>query len=314
MKNKLLILDGNNIAFRAYHANSGLSYKGKSTAVIFGVLNILRGLVKNYKPKRVIIVWDGGRNPKRMETYPEYKGKRAANREKEGFDYEDWNRQREAVWALVRRLGIGQVWSRHMEADDYITLLVDKYYGKYDIHIVSNDKDFHQLVTDHVSQILIKDKIGEVVLGIKDFDETLKLLYPKLSFWPGITPNQHMEYLMLTGDDSDNIPGYGGLGDKKASDFLRTYDSIQNFLDKPNQRYIKGIRELDIVRMEETRKRNQLLIDLTFFKENFLRSTKISYIREERKGSINREKFIAIASKYNLRTFITKNFLTHFYE
>lgn len=297
-KKPIILVDGNNIAHRAYHANSGLSYKGKSVAVIYGVINIIRSLVNTEKPKKVIVVWDGGRNRERLKVYPEYKGQRAIRREKNDFDWEDWNRQIAFTRKMIKNLGIAQVWKKGMEADDYIYMLVDKYTGKRPIKILSNDKDFHQLLsTGYVSQLVNKKEFGgENELTQNTFESVM-----------GMTPTQYIDYLILTGDDSDNIKGFGGIGPVKAKKFISDNDSITECLHQNN-----GTKEF-LAKLESVYNINRVLIDLELFYTKFLRGkVKLEYLFENPKPSPNINRFNELCQRYNLRTFQKASFTKPF--
>lgn len=293
MKNKkpLIIIDGNNMMHRAFHANSGLSYKGKSTSVIFGMLNMVRSIITMEKPKKVIMVWDGGRNPVRMATVPDYKAGR-----KTDIDWDDLNRQRKAVRKLFKYLGITQVWEKSMEADDYIYWLTQKYVGKRPIKIVSNDKDFHQLLGPHVTQLIKKRDGPEVELTEQGFEAQF-----------GFPVHYHVDYLILTGDKSDNIPGYGGIGEVRGREFIQKYEGIVNYLDECDDgKYNKD-------KMLQVYERNRTMIDLEYFYENHLKGKmKLEYLFNNKNPKLNKDKFITKALKYNLLTFVKKTFIQTF--
>lgn len=295
-KNKkrcLLLVDGNNLGHRAYHSHAGLSHKGKSVSVIFGVLNMLRSAIKHYNPKKVIVVWDGSRHKKRLQILPEYK----ARTHRDDFDYKDWQRQKEFTQKLIYRLGIAQIQNPGMEADDYIYWLMAKNYGKRPIKILSNDKDFHHLIGPGVSQIITNQKEGEFELDEKGF----------IARWD-ITPAQHLDYLILTGDKSDKIPGYGGIGDIRAKQFLKEHEYIMTYLEDPTR-----VGKLDKKKLREVYLRNRALIDLEYFYQTYLVDrVLITYIKAQSKPQYKEEKFKLLCGKYNLRTFTMGSFLNSF--
>lgn len=293
MKNNkpILIIDGNNMAHRAYHANNNLSYKGKSTAVIFGVINILRGLINDYKPKRIIMVWDGGRHPKRMEVLPGYK----VREKKDDFDAEDFYRQRDEVSKMLNYLGIAQVKHPKMEADDYIHWLVLKYLSKRPIKIISNDKDFHQLLQPNVTQVIHKPSTGTIELTQELFETQF-----------GFPSHLHADWLMLVGDSSDKIPGFPGIGEVRATQFIKEHEGIINYLLSPE----KG--KVDKVKLKEIYERNRTLIDLEYFYENHLRNKiKITYLFDKN-PEFKPLNFKAKAEKYNMKTFTKESFINTF--
>lgn len=292
-KKPIIIVDGNNISHRAYHANSGLSHQGRSVAVIYGVVNILRSIANTEKPKKIIVVWDGGRSPHRMAIYPEYKGQRKARRDKNDFDWEDWNRQKSFTQKMLKALGITQVWEKSMEADDYIYSLVKKYSGKSPVKILSNDKDFHQLLkTGKVTQLVNKKELG---------GET-ELTQEGLMSIFGLTPKAYKDYLILVGDDSDNIKGFGGIGPVLGKRFLNKHGSIKAYLEDNSKSPDKFY-----TRLKEVYKLNRVLIDLRFFNRKFTLPP-IKYLWDSPAPKPNITRFLKLCNKYNLRIFQKSSF------
>jgi 5'-3' exonuclease len=196
----VLIVDGNNMAYRALHTLS-LSHRGKDTSITFGVLKMLEGLMKAHGPRSIIVCWDGGKSY-RKRLYPEYK----EHRTKDERDWDDVYRQMDelADYALPM-LGILSVKAVGIEADDLIAqaarMCADRPY------IVSTDDDFLQCVDNRVSVI---NPVKGTIITADNFEKETKV---PLGFY--------LIYKILVGDSSDNIPGVRGIGPKTASTFVK---------------------------------------------------------------------------------------------
>lgn len=284
MKANILILDGNNLAHRVYHSMARLNNHGKPVGVIYGLPNLVGSLVKKFQPKRIYLVWDGKKSPHRLALLPTYKQRKPHP----NFDPEDFYAQKDTVMHLFRNLGVKQIHSPHLEADDQIYMLTDKYQGRK-IVIASNDKDFHQLISDTT-----------FVYNAKDALLTPKNL--KINF--GYHPDQCVDYLCLVGDDSDKIPGYPGIGPVRATDFLLEHSSIYNFL-KSNKLH----KLIDKNKLEATYAINRQLIDLNFYNTKFLKGRKIKFWNGYKHPEKNKKALFFICDQYFIKAFKKKSFL-----
>lgn len=206
---KLLILDGLNGFFRAFIVNSALTSGGKPCGGICGFLKIIQKYIKELNPDLIVVCWDGvGGSKKRKELLPEYKHDRKPPRlnrfvqvltESEDNQNKIWQLQR--LIQYINHTPIIQFLFDHVEADDlvaYICRLVE--FEDFHKYIVSNDKDFIQLVNDKTT--LIRPTQDEVLTPQKVVD-----IY-------GIHPNNHCLAKAVCGDKSDNIQGLPGWGFK----------------------------------------------------------------------------------------------------
>ena len=211
-KKTYLIVDGNNQCYRAFYKYPDLrSEDGTPTSLLYGLPMILKPIIDANKPKKVYVVFDGGKHRGRLELMKDYK-----KRESKGdFDYESFFSQKEKLKDLLPLLGVNVVWKRHYEADDFIYALTKKFKRRRKVIIVSSDKDFHQLIGENVWQYNAHKQ-----MMLKDY--SLKEHY-------GYRPHQCVDYLSLIGDTSDNIPGVGGVGKATAQALLEKYDSLQSF-------------------------------------------------------------------------------------
>lgn len=285
---KLLLVDGNNQAWRGFHKYKGLRHGKTHVSMVFGMPSIINGLIKKFTPTKSLIVWDGGKSKHRLEAHPTYKGKRKLNP-----DFEDFVKQKDFVTNLFYLLGIPQVKHPELEADDYIYMVARTYVKRgYEVIIVSADKDFKQLISDKISI----------------WDGNTLLTKTNLERISGYRAEQIVDYLSLLGDSSDNIPGYPGLGEKRCREFFNKYDSIKQFLES-NEEY----RFIDRNKLLEVVKKNTLLIDLRYFYQVFLKGkVKIRYINKDKSPSFQKDAFLKICRKLKIKTFQQKTFLKNY--
>lgn len=284
-RNKLLLVDGDNMAHRAYHQFGGFTSKeGAPSSMIFGLPYILRRMIVKFEPTTVLVCFDGGRHAERLKLLPTYK-----EREKrEDFDYESFIAQKADVMDLLTSLGCYVAHQVGQEADDLIYIATRKY-SDHDIVIVSADKDFHQLINDRIS-IFYPPK--ETLLT----PSSLRRLFP-------YSPQQVVDYLIIDGDKSDKIPGYPGMGEKRIPIFLQE-NTIKSYLGDDT----KGF--MDKQTLAKIYKRNRVLIDLKHFWVKHNRKTKLPL--KETKPVFNAIKVAIIARKYNSKTLTKVDFITTF--
>jgi len=291
MKNKLVIIDGSNMAYRAYFTQNHLSHRGQSVGLIFGVPWMVRNLIHTLRPSKVIVVWDGKKSKVRKSIHPEYKAKRTT---KDRMDFGDFIKQRDITQKILYSLGIPQVHHPEAEADDMIYRLVRKHHKDHSITIASNDKDFLQLVASHdVTVFMDKPSTGIMEITKKNFEE-----------WLEVPHDRFLDFLMVGGDDSDNIKGLPGHGPVNTKKWLERYNSIDHYMQSPdaNPNHI------------EILQKNQILIDL---KKHYLIEKeneslpKIQYFKDK-SPKLNKDRFLRWAYKFNISTFENKSFILAF--
>lgn len=297
MKNRILLIDGNNRAHAALHAYKRLSYKGENVAVMYGLPSMIKYLITEYNPDRVMVVWDGKRSLHRKRVCPEYKG----NRKKDPlFDFENFDLQRNLVRKMLYYLGVTQVLNPDAEADDmiYKMWLLAAQNNYKECIIVSGDKDFHQLIG--------KPKGG---METKVFSESRKLMldWHNLQHEFGYKSWQTVDYLTLLGDKSDNIAGYRGMGEVKTKQFLNDFGSIASFIQQKNKH---SVIELD--KLLELKERSDILIDLRKYYEKYGKELTTVFIQGKAKPKIQRDKFLKISARYGMNKFMSKQFVGDF--
>ena len=206
---QIILVDGSSFLFRAYHAirQPLATSDGRTTHAVFGTINMLRSLAREYQPQHLAVVMDAKGKTFRNELYPDYKANRPPMPD-------DLRVQLEYVKQIIPALGIALVSVSGVEADDVIgTLAVAA--GKRDFHtmIVSGDKDLAQLVGERVEMV---DTMKNTRLDPGGVAEKF-----------GVPPERIVEYLALMGDSSDNIPGIPGVGPKTAVKWLTEFGSLE---------------------------------------------------------------------------------------
>lgn len=211
---RFFMVDGMSLVFRAYHAmfRSGLTNQaGEPTGAVFGFANTITSLLEKYNPKHILVVYDTSAPTFRNDMYEEYK----ANRDE--FP-EDLAPQLIKIKKLLDLLGIPQMELDGYEADDLIATLANRAsQEKIDSYCLTSDKDYYQLVTDHIKILKPSSKGGD--LEIVDYEEV------KEKF--GVHPDQVIDVQALIGDSVDNIPGVKGIGIKTAFPLIVEYGDIE---------------------------------------------------------------------------------------
>ena len=207
----LLLVDGSSYLYRAFHALPDLrNREGLPTGAIFGVLNMLRRLMQDYKPDYAACVFDARGPTFRDEWYPQYK----ANRPPMPPDLAS---QITPLQEAVRALGWPLLVVEGVEADDVIgTLTHEASLAGMGTVISTGDKDMVQLLTPGVT--LVNTMSNEVLDG-----EAAMQKY-------GVRPDQFIDYLTLMGDTSDNVPGVAKVGPKTAQKWIDRYGNLDELL------------------------------------------------------------------------------------
>ncbi len=211
---KLLALDGNSIANRAFYGIKLLSTKsGQFTNAIYGFINILNSLIESEKPDGVAIAFDLKAPTFRHKMYDEYKAGRKPMPPELAAQFP-------VLKELLTLMGYHCVEIEGYEADDILGTLSLRAEKTPDVCVISTgDRDSLQLVSEHTSVLLAATKMGRAEI-IHYTPETLFEKY-------GLTPSEMIELKALMGDASDNIPGVAGVGEKTATDLIKNYHSIE---------------------------------------------------------------------------------------
>jgi len=214
---KFVIIDGNALLHRAWHALPPLTTKdGKMVNAVFGFSSILLNIIKDLNPEYGAVAFDPKGKTFRHERYSEYK----ATRQKQPDELYD---QIPLVKEVALNFGFSVHEKQGYEADDVIGALSVKFKKqKIKTIIVTGDMDALQLVGENTFVYTIKRGINDAITyGIAEVFERY-----------GFGPEKVIEYKALAGDQSDNIPGVLGIGEKTAKDLLSKFDSIDQIYKK----------------------------------------------------------------------------------
>ena len=282
-----MTVDGNNVLHRAYHKFRHLKGNGHSTSCIYGFPFILRSYITKFGPDKVIVVFDGRNKSKhRLEILPTYKERK----KRLGFDYDDFIYQKEQVMDLLLAMGIPVVIHNEEEADDWIYKVYKEYRKNYDTLIVSSDKDFGQMINGSCS----------VYSPTKEMKLTPSSMFYKIGYYP----KQTVDFLSLWGDSSDNIPGYPGIGEIKAKQFLEKFSSIRNFLNSKDT-FGKVDKEL----LEAIYNKNRKLISLSYYYKLYLKNRIIPWYQQKGNPKINKRVLNEFGYNYEIQLFSDDNFI-----
>jgi len=215
----LILVDGSSYLFRAFHAMPSLTNShGEPTGATYGVVNMLKKLLADYRPKRLAVVFDAKGETFRSELFREYKANRPSMPE-------DLAGQIEDIHAAVRAMGLPLLCVQGVEADDVIGTLARQAADQgTDVVIVSGDKDLTQLVGGRITMVDTMKDARYDVDGVRE------------KF--GVPPDLIIDYLSLVGDTSDNIPGVPKVGPKTAVKWLEEYGSLDGIVAHADE--IKG--------------------------------------------------------------------------
>ncbi|MBI0156765.1 DNA polymerase I [Gilliamella sp. M0364] len=224
----IILIDGSSYLYRAFFACPPLTNaNGEPTGAIFGVVNMIRSLMNQYNPTHVAVVFDAKGGSFRNEIYSEYKATRDEMPE-------DLQPQVEPIHTILKAMGLPLLCIEGVEADDVIgTLARQAEKENLQVLISTGDKDIAQLVSDKVTLINTMNNTVLDPQGVMD------------KF--GVPPGKIIDYLALRGDNSDNIPGVVGIGEKTAQALLTAFDSVQdiyNHLDDIENLSIRGAKSL----------------------------------------------------------------------
>lgn len=212
----LILIDGSSWLFRAFHALPPLSNsRGEPTGAVYGIVNMLKRLCREYEPQRICVVFDPSGPVFRNELYADYKANRDETPAELSAQYPD-------VVAVIKALGFPLLVVDGVEADDVIGTLTKQGRERgLPVLIVTSDKDMAQLVDEHVHLLdTMKNKRMDRAGVIEKF---------------GVPPERIIDYLALVGDTVDNIPGVPGVGPKTAAKWLTEFGSLDAIRDRAGE-------------------------------------------------------------------------------
>ena len=280
---KIILLDGNSLSYRAFYAMPALQNKsGLYTNSVYGFTLMLERMLEDIKPKYALVAFDKGKQTFRHKTYQDYKGTRDKTPSElvEQFGY---------VRELLDSYGIKYEEHFDYEADDIIgsyAKLAEK--AGLEVIIISGDKDLTQLASDNITIYYTRRGVTEVDHYTPEF----------INEKYGLSPDQLIDMKGLMGDKSDNIPGIAGIGEKTAIKLLAEYKTVENVLDNIDNISGKKLKE----RLAEGKEDALLSKELaTIFTEvpveNKLEDLTFSENRSKKKELFEKLEFVSFLKK-----------------
>ena len=280
---KIILLDGNSLSYRAFYAMPALQNKsGLYTNSVYGFALMLERMLEDIKPKYALVAFDKGKQTFRHKTYQDYKGTRDKTPSElvEQFGY---------VRELLDSYGIKYEEHFDYEADDIIgsyAKLAEK--AGLEVIIISGDKDLTQLASDNITIYYTRRGVTEVDHYTPEF----------INEKYGLSPEQIIDMKGLMGDKSDNIPGIAGIGEKTAIKLLAEYKTVENVLDNIDNISGKKLKE----RLAEGKEDALLSKELaTIFTEvpveNKLEDLTFSENRSKKKELFEKLEFVSFLKK-----------------
>ena len=210
---KLFIVDGNSLAFRAFYGLPSLhNSEGVPCNAVFGFFKMLLGVITKNSPKYLAVAFDAGKHNFRHNIFADYKGTRRPTPD-------ELRSQLPIIKDLLKQMNITTIEIPEIEADDIIGCLSRKF--DIDTVLISGDRDLLQLINSHCRVWLTQKGLSEIAdLGVPELKEKY-----------GITPEQVVEMKSIMGDASDNIPGVKGIGEKTALSLIEKYNDLDGIYE-----------------------------------------------------------------------------------
>jgi len=229
-RQKVFLIDGSALAYRSYFAfirNPLINSKGINTGAVFGFAQSLLKILNDFQPDYLAVVFDTKAPTFRHELYSEYKSTRSKMPD-------DMATQLPYISQVLKAMKLPVLEKEGFEADDLMGALAYRFRDQgLDVVLVTGDKDFMQLVGKGVT-ILNPHRAGQEMEWIDS--ERVKEKF-------GVPPEKIVDTLALMGDQSDNIPGVPGVGEKTALQLMQKFDSLEEILSHPEKIEQKKLRE-----------------------------------------------------------------------
>lgn len=214
VKQRLLLLDGHSLAYRAFFAlpvENFTTAQGQHTNAIYGFASMLMNLIRDEKPTHIAVAFDVSRKTFRSEKFPEYKANRAATPD-------EFRSQITFINELVDGFRIPRYEKEGFEADDLIaTISTEAVKQGFEVLICTGDRDSFQLVSPEITVLYPKKGVTELA---RMTPEAVEEKY-------GLKPTQYPDFAALRGDPSDNLPSIPGVGEKTATKWIQEYGSLK---------------------------------------------------------------------------------------
>lgn len=251
----LLLVDGHAVLYKAFYAIPCLSTKtGIYTNALFGFIRMVKTLLSIWNPTHVVVAFDGGLPADRLALHAAYKAHRKPMPD-------ELRSQIPLVEEYLRLLGVKSVRMEKQEADDILAALAKQ--GAIDgvqVLVATSDKDILQIVGTAIRLVPLSGKDARESIGPAEVKAKT-----------GVEPDQVIDWLALTGDTADNIPGVPGVGAKTAAKLLGEFGSVDRLMsnldDVTSERIREALRthrDLLIRNLDMVRLRSELVVPVTW--------------------------------------------------
>lgn len=285
MDNRLVLIDAYPIIFGSYYAlmNKPMkNSKGENTSIVYGFVNKLEMILKDYAPSHIAVVFDSAAKTFRHEAYPEYKAQRQATPE-------EIHASVPLIKKIVEAYNIPVFAIDGYEADDIVGTLAKRGSAEgLEVLMVTPDKDYAQLVDDNIKMLRITHGNG---LELMDKEMVCEK-------WGIKDPTQIIDLLALMGDASDNIPGCKGVGEKTAVKLLQEFGSVESVIE--NSESIKGALKTKVQESVEMIKFSKFLVTIC---TEVPMDVQVSDLKVKEKKI---DEMLKIFNDLELKSFITK--------
>ncbi|NDF42000.1 MAG: DNA polymerase I [Actinobacteria bacterium] len=221
MSNRILLLDGHSLAYRAFYAlpvENFTTSTGQHTNAIYGFASMVMNLIRDEKPTHIATAFDVSRKTFRTEKFPEYKANRATTPD-------EFRSQLTYINELLDAFNIPHFELEGFEADDIIATIVDKLRPMGEVLICTGDRDSFQLIREGVTVLYPKKGVTELARM------TPAAVVEKY----GLTPEQYPDFAALRGDPSDNLPSIPGVGEKTAAKWINEFGSLSSLIARVDE-------------------------------------------------------------------------------
>ncbi len=213
----ILLLDGHSLAFRAFYAlpDTLRTQTGQLTNAVYGFTSMLIKLLADRRPDAIVVAFDKGRDVARTAAYAEYKANRSE-------PPDEFRPQVELIKQVLASLEVPVVEVAGVEADDVLATLARRAVAEgYHAYVVTGDRDAMQLVDEHLT----------VLYTLRGISEVAEMTPAAVEERYGVAPPAYVEVAALRGDNSDNLPGVPGVGDKTAAKLVQQFGDIPGIYD-----------------------------------------------------------------------------------
>ena len=208
----ILLLDGHSLAYRAFYAlpDTLRTQTGQLTNAVYGFTSMLIKMLAERRPDAVVVAFDKGRDVARTEAYPEYKATRTS-------PPDEFRPQVDLIKQVMEVLTIPVIEVPGVEADDVLATIARRAIeAGFHAYIVTGDRDSMQLADEHLT----------ILYTLRGISEMAEMTPEAVADKYGVPPARYVDYAALRGDNSDNLPGVPGVGEKTAAKLITEYGDI----------------------------------------------------------------------------------------